>query len=290
MPTKHTLKQELQHHTHQRGQPPTQAYINNHTPRSHTTYSKAFGGWNEALKAAGVGTNQQKNKQRLTLDCDGPECGETVEKLPKDAERSTHHYCSQACHYEHKSQLYEGDGNPVSTLKTVECTACGEDIQKAKWDRERYNKHYCSDCWGNVTVEVECEWCGETKDVWPSWEEDARFCDNDCRAEWMKHEMVGENHPRWRGGYADPNYGPNWRRQRRRALKRDQHRCQDCGITEATHIERFAENLSVHHKTRLLDFQADGEIDYKAANKLENLVSLCRRCHMDRETSDTDVQ
>lgn len=75
--------------------------------------------------------------------------------------------------------------------------------------------------------------------------------------------LIGENNPRWKGGY-EPYYGPDWRGQRRRALKRDDHTCQFCGTTEN---ER---EHDVHHK-----------ISYRICknNKLDNLVTLCRSCH-----------
>jgi len=93
-------------------------------------------------------------------------------------------------------------------------------------------------------------------------------------------EQVGENHHQWKGGY-DEYYGPNWYDQRRKVLKRDQHRCQRCGITEPQHRQESGRGLDVHHKTPFREFN-----DYTEANQLENLISLCLSCHMIIEYND----
>jgi len=76
----------------------------------------------------------------------------------------------------------------------------------------------------------------------------------------------------WRN---DPNqYGPNWRFQRDLARNRDQYRCQVCGTAESGRAH------DVHHKIPFRKFQDEGGmIDFAAANRLENLVTLCPSCH-----------
>jgi DEAD/DEAH box helicase domain-containing protein len=82
----------------------------------------------------------------------------------------------------------------------------------------------------------------------------------------------------WRG---DPNeYGPTWSRQRDLARARDGYRCQACGLPEQDRAH------DVHHKTPFRAFRSDGgQIDYQAANRLENLVTLCPACHRRAETA-----
>jgi DEAD/DEAH box helicase domain-containing protein len=71
-----------------------------------------------------------------------------------------------------------------------------------------------------------------------------------------------------------PNdYGPNWQVQRRLALERDGTRCRTCGAT--------GEVLHVHH---IRPFREYGYLrgqneNYRLANQLENLVTLCPSCH-----------
>ena len=78
----------------------------------------------------------------------------------------------------------------------------------------------------------------------------------------------------WAG---DPNdYGPNWPEQRNKARARDGYRCTVCGAAE-----RPGQQHDVHH---IRPFRSFGYIpgvneNYKLANRLENLRTLCRSCH-----------
>lgn len=79
----------------------------------------------------------------------------------------------------------------------------------------------------------------------------------------------------------DPNqYGPNWRQQRDRARARDSYRCQVCGTPEGERVH------DVHHKIPFRAFTDErGSIDEQAANRLENLITLCPSCHRRAETA-----
>lgn len=67
----------------------------------------------------------------------------------------------------------------------------------------------------------------------------------------------------------DPNdYGPTWRTQREKTLKRDNFTCRLCGLSGAETL------LHVHHKTPLRMFPSS-----IVANSLDNLVTLCPACH-----------
>jgi predicted nucleic acid-binding Zn ribbon protein len=67
------------------------------------------------------------------------------------------------------------------------------------------------------------------------------------------------------GGHATYR-GPNWDRQSKAARQRDNDTCQHCGIS--------APHLPVHH---IMPFRLF--TDYRAANALDNLVTLCPICH-----------
>lgn len=70
--------------------------------------------------------------------------------------------------------------------------------------------------------------------------------------------------------------GPDWPQQRAQALARDGHRCQVCGVSAAP-----GRSLHVHHRQPYRTFRAGGEeaANRRAANSLENLVTLCPSCH-----------
>lgn len=65
-------------------------------------------------------------------------------------------------------------------------------------------------------------------------------------------------------------YGPNWSKQRRKCLDRDDRTCQVCGV-EQNDKDR---ELSVHHITPRSQYDGNWE-----QNDLENLITLCGSCH-----------
>jgi len=67
--------------------------------------------------------------------------------------------------------------------------------------------------------------------------------------------------------------GPNWQRQADAARKRDKYTCRDCGRVQ------YQPRLDVHHLIPYRSFNGD----YKVANRLSNLISVCRICHWRRE-------
>ena len=79
---------------------------------------------------------------------------------------------------------------------------------------------------------------------------------------------------------AQGDRGPNWEQQRNGARARDGHRCLHCGVPE-----RPDRAHDVHHVQPFRTFgYVRGENDrYLEANRLENLVTLCRSCHQQVE-------
>lgn len=78
----------------------------------------------------------------------------------------------------------------------------------------------------------------------------------------------------WRD--APNDYGPEWQEQRARTRARDGYRCAECGAPE-----RGSRQHDVHHR---IPFRAFGYVpglnrNDREANRLGNLVLLCRRCH-----------
>ncbi len=70
--------------------------------------------------------------------------------------------------------------------------------------------------------------------------------------------------------------GPNWEQQRNLARARDEYRCRHCGVPE-----RPDRAHDVHHiePFRTFGYKRGRNENYEAANRLENLVTLCRSCH-----------
>ena len=79
-----------------------------------------------------------------------------------------------------------------------------------------------------------------------------------------------------------PNdYGPNWQAQRNAARARDNYRCRNCNAPEKPSMQHH-----IHHLTPFRSFgYVPGEnVNYKIANQLENLVTLCPSCHRAAES------
>lgn len=160
----------------------------------------------------------------------------------------------------------------------INCSQCGKPMEVMPYRAD--TQKYCSaECYGraqNRQVEKKCTYCGKSVMVKLRHNRknpERSFCNMICRAKWA----VGANNPAWRGGY-EPYYGENWEHQRRAARKRDKYTCQHCGKTE----KENGQELDVHHIIPRRKFNGD----YKAANKLSNLITLCMSCHRKAEPRD----
>ena len=76
--------------------------------------------------------------------------------------------------------------------------------------------------------------------------------------------LVKELNPAWNGGTSFLPYTLDWTQTLRRSIReRDKYQCKMCGIPQGDRV------LDIHH------------IDYSKDNcSPNNLVSLCRKCHM----------
>ena len=63
-------------------------------------------------------------------------------------------------------------------------------------------------------------------------------------------------------------------------LKRDGYKCVDCGMTNEEHIKKWKRNLTINH----IDHK--GRYSYKQNNNLENLETLCLKCHGFKDRSN----
>jgi len=229
--------------------PPVMVY-DEHGQHNSKTLKGRFGSWNKVLQAAGL--------------------------VPTD-------------HSEHwKDNEPEQVGKSYGSV-SVECSYCGKTNQRTPHDVRERKRFFCNyDCkgsfmaqqtgedsrvWEGGRVTISCETCGDKKQVKPSEVDESRFCSQECMIKWRSNHFSGENHPRYKGGY-ERYYGPNWRKQRRRAKERDGYKCQSCLMGKQEHKQVYDCVPVVHHKVRFGDFDS-----YEKANELENLITLCKRCH-----------
>jgi len=216
-------------------------------------------------------------------------CGDEFRVQPSNIREKN--YCSNKCFRKGRSERYSGENHPRYNGGEIEvnCEQCGKgyNIPPAKKDKSRFCSRECLNQWRSENetgenhpqydrIECECKMCSETVHRQPSQLErmDNVFCSQECHREYQSIHQRGENHHHYKPESID-DYGPNWHRQRRKALERDNHKCQFCGLPESEHHQ----GLSVHHITPREAFMQDGEFDYEQANKLDNLLSLCQACH-----------
>lgn len=168
------------------------------------------------------------------------------------------------------------------------CANCGTTVTSNLYRMRQWNNVFCNKgCYsewqsrnqigkGRKRISVRCEWCGEELETIPCLEGRKKFCNRECRGKWHSQNFRGARHPNWRGGTPD-YYGDNWTEQRRKALKRDNHQCQRCKRYQGQDGIR----LNVHHikKFRLFGYVQGVNENYKQANQLSNLVTLCVSCH-----------
>lgn len=137
---------------------------------------------------------------------------------------------------------------------------------------------------------VECAQCQSSLSVfdYKALQQDHLFCDRECYATWLVRERrqndvwVESDNPNWRNGSnQEDRYGQGWPRARNRALLRDEYTCQRCGATSAD----LGRNPDVHHVEPVRTYD-----DPAKAHSLDNLVCLCRDCHLEVERFDGAVE
>lgn len=194
-------------------------------------------------------------------------CGDVIEVPDHILNEQEHHFCDRKCSAAWQEERVE-----------IECSVCGDSFEVIKFREETAS--YCSrkcriegtrritgnERYNYKTETYECQECGESVERSPSmvYSPDRVFCSDACFDE---HR---------RNGY-DDYYGSNWYQQRRKALKRDQYRCQVCGVT-AAELQR---DPDVHHLTPITWYKNNYDEPewWERANQLTNLVTYCRSCH-----------
>ena len=170
----------------------------------------------------------------------------------------------------------------------VNCEYCGSEVVKSDFEIERSNNNFCSlachSKWMKSELHGEkhplykpdsheireCEYCGSEFKHKIKKHAVGRFCSRVCKDSHLS-TLPPEKTPNWKGGDSQEsiNYGPSWKKQREKAKERDSYTCQDCGVAESE-VDYF----DVHHIQPFRTFN-----DHINANRLNNLISLCRACH-----------
>jgi 5-methylcytosine-specific restriction endonuclease McrA len=167
------------------------------------------------------------------------------------------------------------------------CATCGRQFQKQS-GRRVGSRTFCTfDCFKaaprtprHPKAEVTCSGCGKRLLVWPSKLRLNQhfYCCPACR----QRHIIGPNNPSFRSGWGRRgHYGQDWKAQRRAALGRDGQTCRHCHAQP-----KRSRDLHVHHLTPAYLFGGD----WRRANELSNLITLCRSCHHAVEKRGLAVQ
>lgn len=198
------------------------------------------------------------------------QCGELITKKTRQARDR---FCSQKCFGVWSSANVVGSAHP-SYKEKVECICrgCGKAFSTYPCWVEKGGGLYCSKVCRRTRVTKPCETCGNAYEVAANEAPTSRFCSRRCQG----MQRTGESNPNWKGGSSVPYYGRNWVNQRRNARRRDNYTCQKCGVTEA----ELGVHLDVHH---VIPFRKFGVDRYLEANRIANLLSVCKGCHASLE-------
>lgn len=203
-------------------------------------------------------------------------CGKAIRVNPWRVRKFAASYCSRAC-------------SAVARIKfaTTPCEACGKPFAYKPGKKQgahvfcsfRCAMKYRADAPDSKIV-VPCSGCGTDVLVHPSRASRYRnvYCSVACRAA----HIVGRRNPAYTGGLGRRiKYGENWKQQRRAAKVRDGFCCQHCHKRP-----RISRHLHVHH---IQPFHTFGG-DWRTANRVENLITLCHRCHKQAERGAIPLQ
>ena len=76
-----------------------------------------------------------------------------------------------------------------------------------------------------------------------------------------------------------------WRKRREECLEQFDYCCKRCGTSDDDHYEQYGFGLDIHHIRPVSEFNSR-----KDADRIENLVPLCRACHERLEGIPLDVR
>lgn len=198
-----------------------------------------------------------------------PECPSCNKEFSSDMGVKTHHW-----------QVHD---EKIGVQDRV-CQICGKMFEASDYKVDRGGGKYCSHkCLSesmDSKVTVSCEICGSDKRVKKYQFEkfENHFCSQECYSDYQSKEMVGRGNHMWKEGVEWVPYGPKYYENREKVIERDCGKCIICGDS----------NIEVHHIKARVQYRENGEI-LPEANKVENLVTLCRKHHKMYEGKYTDL-
>jgi len=194
----------------------------------------------------------QKPDRVVELEC--PACGSTFTRTQSKVDRAKHaNVCSRDCLYKARSM-----------------GIIGRDVEGGYDTSPTVHKRECKSCGGTFHTTAT---------------EDYTHCSRGCFLDRHADRMSGEGNPAYVDGSARNkrcDRGPNWARTRVRVYERDGYNCQRCGRACISRSDYDGTNggqiIQAHHIN---------EYETPEDNTLENLITLCARCHGEVEGGES---
>lgn len=235
----------------------------------------------------------------ITQPCE--HCGTILTKKPaidRSGKSCSIIFCNRSCYDAYRKIITITRNRPI-----VVCSHCGIEYQsRSRKKDEKHYRHFCSEqcrISHKKAIPKNCVRCGclfTPVKLHTGYNKMISYnagktCSHECHMAWIRENedrkqkiseaFTGDKHPNWQGGTSrgyGSYRGPNWKQQRTKALKRDGYKCIVCGMTNDEHMEKYGNGLHVNHIEPYHNIN-----NYKIANRLSNLESLCVTHHSQRE-------
>lgn len=276
---KSKLIAEVERLAAEKGKTPTLSEFARKAPYSSGVIYRKFASWNELLKQAGLEANQRKDitdeelkreMRRLTAELGHPP---SQHHMTARGEFSFKTYQERFGSWTEAKEAAGVSSAIIKPGRRVDVEECLDALREVCESLGRAPRHKEFDEQSDYHPDTIAKTVG-------SWREALERVGYEWQA------PTGEDHPNWKGGHVK-YYGANWKQQRRKALERDDYRCQTegCEIQESDHLDIFGESIHVHHITPMREYKEeyDAPTWWEKGNGLNNLITLCKSHHSDWE-------
>lgn len=207
---------------------------------------------------------------KATRNCEM--CGKEFVCIPSAKTK----YCSRECFGKNKKKVFDAWEIKI-------CKECEKEFKAYKYRNVIFCSNLCKSRYGakqpkpkarkNIYIIKPCAWCAKPHrfSIHQIRLRGGKYCSVACARKGLSNRMRGAGNVNWVGGISSYR-GPNWSEQAKATRKRDKFTCQICGVK---YVKGGPVRTDVHHITPFRLFNGD----YESANKLTNLIVLCRRCH-----------
>lgn len=190
--------------------------------------------------------SSEKNPARNRIEVNCTQCGKPLSKTPAQLKKCPKPFCDRKCFTDWRRENWQDGKAPQwrgqPGLVEVSCEICSKKVRRYPSYTKDHEHVFCSQkcrgvwmsqtnsgvnhhMWKGGPGIVNCEECGNPI-VRPRFDIDTRsekfFCGVKCRGKWQSKNMIGANHPGYKGNYLEtecshcgkPLEIENWRRDR----------------------------------------------------------------------------